>query len=166
MTLPVTLRLSVESDGPYLKKWLDDPQILRWFPMVNEREIDIAIGVWMHSVRMGGGVTAEYQGQPCGMAVLNLQPFKKLMHQCVISIIVAPDMRNKGVGTALMRELMRLAKETFKMEFLHLEVYENNPAKRLYDRLGFKEFGKQEHFVKEQNAYLGKYMMEKTLEGV
>jgi RimJ/RimL family protein N-acetyltransferase len=163
MTLSVTFRLSTEADAPYLKKWLDDPKILSWFPMINEKEIDDAVRIWIYFVKQGAGITAEYQGEPCGMAVLNLQPFKKLAHQCLISIVVSENMRNKGIGTALMKELMRLAKETFKLESLHLEVYETNPAKHLYDRLGFTEFGRQEHFVKEKGEYLGKIMMESAL---
>ncbi len=163
MKIPLTVRLTHDSDAAYLKKWLDDPKILRWFPMINEREIDDAVKVWMYFSRAGAGVTAEVDGEPCGMAVLNLQSFKKLSHQCLISIIVAENMRGKGVGTALMHELMRIARDNYVMEFLHLEVYEGNPAKRLYERLGFKEFGRQEHFVKEKGEYLAKIMMEKAL---
>ena len=49
--------------------------------------------------------------------------------------------RNKGIGTKLLDELFALAKETFKIEIVHLEVYHTNPAIILYQRLGFKQFG-------------------------
>ncbi|HSX04724.1 MAG TPA: GNAT family protein, partial [Rhabdochlamydiaceae bacterium] len=59
--------------------------------------------------------------------------------------------------------LMKLAKEKFNIELLHLEVYEHNPAVRLYKRLGFKEFGIQRHFIKEDDKYVGKIYMQRNL---
>jgi len=59
---------------------------------------------------------------------------------------------------------MVLAKERFKIEFLHLEVYEGNPAIRLYQRLGFEQYGFQRQFVKDEDGkYLGKILMQKYL---
>jgi ribosomal protein S18 acetylase RimI-like enzyme len=97
------------------------------------------------------------------MSTLYIQPFKKLVHTCLFSIIVSEKHRNLGVGTALLEDLMVLAKEKFQIEILHLEVYEGNPAKRLYDRLGFKEFGCQKHFIKDQGEYIAKIFMQKYL---
>ena len=57
----------------------------------------------------------------------------------------------------------QLAKERFKIEFLHLEVYEGNPAIRLYERLGFEKYGFQRAFVKDEGKYLGKILMQKYL---
>jgi putative acetyltransferase len=108
-------------------------------------------------------LTAEYNGIPCGMANLYIQPYKRLAHTCLLSIIVKEEMRGKGVGKKLLEQLMKHAKEKFKIEILHLEVYEGNPAKHLYDRLGFKEFGCQTHFIKENGNYRGKIFMQKYL---
>ena len=83
------------------------------------------------------------------MANLYIQPYEKLNHTCLFSIIVREDMRGKGVGGALLKQLMKYAKEKFKIEILHLEVFESNPARKLYERLGFKPFGYQAHFIKE-----------------
>ena len=72
-------------------------------------------------------------------------------------------MRGKGVGKALVEQLMKHAKEKFKIEILHLEVYEGNPAKRLYERLGFTPFGCQTRFIKEDGKYIAKIFMQKKL---
>ena len=58
---------------------------------------------------------------------------------------------------------MKLAKNKFHIEVLHLEVYEGNPAKKLYDRLGFVQFGCHDHFIKEEQGYLQKIFMQKQL---
>jgi putative acetyltransferase len=72
-------------------------------------------------------------------------------------------MRGKGVGKELIAQLMQHLKEKFKIQILHLEVYEGNPAKYLYARAGFKEFGCQTRFIKEDGKYIGKIFMQKYL---
>lgn len=157
------IRLTKPEDAPHLQQWLSDPKILRWFPMINEREIQDAVRIWIGYSRFGSALTAEWNGIPCAMANLYIQPYKKMSHQCLFSIIVEEQRRGKGVGKILLENLMKLAKEKFNIELLHLEVYEGNPAQNLYKRLGFKEFGRQERFIKENGTYLTKICMQKEL---
>ncbi|MCI0382242.1 MAG: GNAT family N-acetyltransferase [Chlamydiae bacterium] len=159
----LNIRLTAIEDSEYLTKWFLQPDVLQYFPMYDLKEVDDTVRIWLGYTKYGAGLTAVWNKIPCGMAVLNLQPFKKFAHQCLISIIVDEKYRNKGIGTALIKDLMKLAKEKFKIELLHLEVYEKNPAIRLYQRLGFKEFGKQDHFIKDQGKYVGKIFMELSL---
>lgn len=159
----LTFRFSSNEDAPYLAKWLSEPPTLRWFPMYDAREIDDAVRIWISYSRIHAGLTAEWEGIPCGLANLYIQPFKKLAHTCLFSIIVQKEFRGKGVGKVLIEELMKLAKMKFHIEILHLEVYEGNPAKKLYERLGFQEFGSQMRFIKEEKGYLGKIFMQKEL---
>lgn len=144
-------------------QWLSEPGVLRWFPMCNEMEIEDAARLLISYAKYNAVLTAEYDGVPCGLANLYLQPYRKLAHQCLFSILVSETYRGKGIGTALMTELMALAKERFKIEILHLEVYEGNPARRLYQRLGFTDFGFQKHFIKDSGEYIGKHYMQKIL---
>jgi RimJ/RimL family protein N-acetyltransferase len=157
------IRFSVEEDKTSWMKWLAEPGVLRWFPMCNEMEIEDAARLLISYAKYNAVLTAEFNGEPCGLANLYLQPYRKLAHQCLFSIIVAESHRGKGIGTALMTELMALAKERFNLEILHLEVYEGNPARRLYQRLGFVDFGFQRHFIKENGEYIGKHYMQKIL---
>jgi len=150
-------------DAPALTSWLSDPEILRWFPMFDMREIEDAVRIWVGYARLEAGITAEYNGEPVGMANLYIQPYKKLVHTCLFSIIVKSDLRGKGIGSALIEELLKLAKEKFHIEILHLEVYDGNPARRLYERAGFKEFGRQNKFIKENGKYIAKIFMQKKL---
>lgn len=160
----IKLRSSLPEDAPFLKEWLSDPLILYGFPMDGEKEVDDSVRIWMEYVSRGCGITALIDGEVCGMTVLYVQPFEKLAHTCLLSIIVSTKHRNKGVGTALLEGLMKLAKETFRIEILHLEVYEGNPAKRLYERMGFTPFGKHASFAKEgDGSYRAKIFMQKNL---
>ncbi len=159
----LSIRLTRFDDAPPLMKWLMDPKILRWFPMIDAREVEDAVRIWVGYARIEAALTADWNGEPCGMANLYIQPYAKLKHTCLLSIIVREDMRGKGVGSALLRRLMQHAKEKFGIEVLHLEVYDGNPAKKLYERLGFKAFGSQAHFIKENGKYMGKTFMQKAL---
>lgn len=54
-----------------------------------------------------------------------------------LTIAVLPDHRGRGIGTALLTALLDMARTRFAA--LSLSVSLTNPAKRLYERLGFVE---------------------------
>ncbi|QZA59132.1 GNAT family N-acetyltransferase [Candidatus Rhabdochlamydia porcellionis] len=159
----LNFRLTDLSDAPYLTKWLSDPEVLHWFPMLTQPEVADAIRIWIGYSRFGSGITVEHNNMPCGMATLYIQAYEKLKHTCLFSIIIQKDKRGYGIGHLLMEKLMKLAEEKFKIDILHLEVYEGNPACKMYAKLGFVEFGRQEKFIKEKNTYLAKVFMQKRL---
>lgn len=152
------------SDGKFLKQWLLEPGVGRWFPMYDEVEVDDAVGRWISFHRYKCSLTALMNGEPCGIATLYLQPYRQLAHQCEFGIIVGGGYRGRGIGTQLIEHLSHLAKNRFKIELLHLQVYEGNPAMKLYSRLGFVEFGKQTKWIKEVNGgFVGRIFMEKYI---
>lgn len=159
----VQIRYTEPSDAPYLKQWLLEPGVGRWFPMYDELEVEDAVGRWISFCRYKCSLTAVIDGIPCGLTTLYLQPYRKLAHQCEFGIIVGGDNRGQGVGSALLTSLMQLAKENFRLELLHLTVYAKNPAIRLYHRFGFREFGRQTHWIKEDGVYVGRIFMERFL---
>ena len=163
MSSSIVIRPSVESDGPLLASWIAKPDVLRWFPMSDQREIDDSVRIWMGYIRLGASFTAEYQGKPAGMAVLYLQPYKRLSHHALFAIIVDENHRNLGIGKALIQYFEKEAYEKFNIELLHLEVYDGNPAIRLYERLGFKEYGRHPRFIKENGKYVCKILMQKDI---
>lgn len=159
----VTLRPAIDSDQRYLVEWLLQPGVLDGFPLADTREVEDAARIWISYSTQGAVVTALWDGVPCGIANLYLQPYKKLAHQCLFAIIVDEKYRGKGIGTKLIYELERLGREKFHLQFLHLEVYEGNPAVHLYEKLGFKRYGVQRHFMKDQGKYINKILMQKYL---
>ena len=55
-----------------------------------------------------------------------------------LSIAIYPEYRGKGLGTALMNHLISQLPSNIKS--ISLSVDTNNPAKRLYERLGFEYY--------------------------
>jgi RimJ/RimL family protein N-acetyltransferase len=159
----LALRYTQPNDAEFLKAWLTDPSANSCFPMCNDLEIDDAVRRWISFSRIQSSLTAELKGVPCGIITLYIQAYKRLQHQSEFGIIVAPTARNKGVGSILMKAMMQLAKERFRLELVHLQVYAENPAIRLYKRFGFREFGRQTHWIKEPERYVGRIFMERFL---
>jgi putative acetyltransferase len=157
------IRPSLDSDYPLLVTWLLEPGVMQWFPMDNLKEVEDAARIWLSYTRLGSCFTAEIDGIPCGSVLLNIYPFKKARHQCLLSIVVSESFRNQGVGKALIEFIEKVAFEKFGIELLHLEVYENNPAKRLYDRMGYIQYGVHPKFLKEENGFKAKILMQKWL---
>lgn len=159
----VELRYTIAEDAEPLRQWLLEPGILRGFPMGDQNEVDDSVKHWISYSKYKSSLTATIDKKAIGLATLCLMPYRKLAHQCLVSIIVGGEARNKGVGTLLLNNLLYLAKDFFAIEVLYLEVYEDNPAISLYRRFGFKEVGIQKYFMKDEGEYIGKIIMERVL---
>ena len=56
---------------------------------------------------------------------------------------VAAEYQNQGIGTQILRDLISEARR--KSKSVSLGVLKNNPARRLYERTGFKVMGENEY---------------------
>ena len=153
--MEINIRVMVEADTFYLRQWLLDPVVLGWFPMSNASEVEDALKVWLYYARQGSAYAIEVDGIPCGMANLYVHTYEKLKYQSLFAIVVGKEHRGKGIGTKLLKHVMHEAKHTFGIRNLHLEVYEGNPAERLYQRIGFKKYGEHKKFLKEADGSYG-----------
>lgn len=159
------IRYTEEADAVAIKQWLMEPGVLRWFPMCDEGEVDDAAVRWASFSKFNCSLTVidEKIGKPCGIATLYLQPYKKIAHHCEFGIIVGGGYRGKGIGSMLLKNLIHMGKNKFNVELLSLQVYEGNPAIRLYSRFGFEEYGRQTHWIKEDEGYRARIFMERHL---
>jgi ribosomal protein S18 acetylase RimI-like enzyme len=57
----------------------------------------------------------------------------------IVDIALLPEFRGRGIGSALLRDLIDEAEAAGRPLSIHVE--QNNPARPLYDRLGFEEAG-------------------------
>ena len=89
------------------------------------------------------GVIAEMAGAPCGAAWVRLFAPEERGDGVIarpdtpeLAIGVEPAQRGRGTGEAMLRDLLRRAREAGYARIV-LSVNPLNPARRLYERCGF-----------------------------
>ncbi len=157
------IRYTHLTDGPHLRDWLLLPEVQRWFPVSEEKEINDAVQCWVGFCRYNSSLTATIEGVPCAIGTLFLMPYRKVAHQCIFKMVVDPKYQKKGIGRSLLKNLKHLAKEQFHLELMHIEVFDQNPFIHLLKQFDFHEFAKQERFVKDQEQYLTRILYESHL---
>jgi ribosomal protein S18 acetylase RimI-like enzyme len=81
----------------------------------------------------------EVDGEPAG----RLYVHRGRSDIRIMDIALAPEFRRRGIGSGLLRSLIAEAEASGRNLSIHVEA--NNPARRLYERLGFRPAG--EHGV-------------------
>jgi ribosomal protein S18 acetylase RimI-like enzyme len=74
----------------------------------------------------------EREGQPIGRLYL----FEEDKEFTIVDISLVPEARGQGIGAVVIEDVFATAREKAKTVSIHVE--KNNPARRLYDRLGFE----------------------------
>jgi ribosomal protein S18 acetylase RimI-like enzyme len=74
-------------------------------------------------------------------------------------VYVRPESRGKGVASALMKEIIRRARQIDGIEQITLVASANLPAQRLYKALGFESYGIEPHSLKIETEYVDDVLM-------
>jgi len=74
-------------------------------------------------------------------------------------VYVRPESRGKGVASALIKEIVRRARELHGLEQITLVASANLPAQRLYKALGFESYGIELHSLKIGDQYVDDVLM-------
>jgi ribosomal protein S18 acetylase RimI-like enzyme len=72
-------------------------------------------------------------GAPAGRLYLD----RRAREIRIVDIALLPEYRNRGIGSALLREILAEGQRTGLSVTIHVESF--NPALRLYERLGFRK---------------------------
>ncbi|MGB9790121.1 GNAT family N-acetyltransferase [Thermotoga caldifontis] len=109
-------------------------------------------------------LVAEYQGEIVGMITLAGSSRRKILHKAELGISVRKPYWGKGIGSALISEALRIAKQKgFKK--IQLEVMEHNErAIRLYKKFGFEIEGRKKKAICMDGQYFDLLVMGKWLE--
>lgn len=96
-----------------------------------------------------GYLALEETGQPIGAAWLRLLTGENKGYGHIndetpeLTIAVMPNYRGRGLGTLLLERLVEEARATYQS--ISLSVWRENPAYRLYQRLGFETVKQNEN---------------------
>jgi ribosomal protein S18 acetylase RimI-like enzyme len=94
---------------------------------------------------------ANYPGATLDLVLLDGQPVGRLYvarwtsEIRIMDVIVLADCRGAGIGTRLLHDILEEAELARKKVSIHVESY--NPARRLYERLGFVPAGEHGVYV-------------------
>jgi ribosomal protein S18 acetylase RimI-like enzyme len=79
-------------------------------------------------------------------------------HRGEFGICVKKELRGQGIGEALMRAILERCRGRF--EVVELGVFTNNQrAKKLYEKFGFKKYGTREYSIKRGGGYFAEDLM-------
>ena len=83
----------------------------------------------------------EWDGVPCGYTAIEER--ENDVH--VRELVIHPDFQRLGIGSTVLREAMRTAED--RSVPVHLGTFVLNHARRLYERMGFVEVGRDKTHV-------------------
>ena len=85
---------------------------------------------------------------------------ERLSHQCSIGMSVLKNYWGLGIGTCLLKEIIHFAKQTGKIEIVHLGTRTDNIRSiELYRKFGFQEIGVYRKFFKICDKYYDELLM-------
>ena len=105
-------------------------------------------------------LVACLEGKVVGHMALDVMENPRRSHVATFGIGVAAHMQGRGVGGALMREMINLCDNWLRIERIELTVFTDNaPAVALYQRFGFEIEGTVRRFALRNGEYVDAYFM-------
>ncbi len=138
------LRPATEADRPFLT-WLYGSTRTAELALVDWDDAQRTAFVAMQFEAQDRHYRAHYPGAAFDVVEVDGEPAGRLyVHRGpdgirIIDVILAPAVRRRGIGTALLQALMAEADARQQVLSIHVEV--TNPARSLYERLGFVAVG-------------------------
>jgi RimJ/RimL family protein N-acetyltransferase len=86
-------------------------------------------------------------------------------HVGVFGLSIAKEFRGEGIGTTLMKHVLKEAEENIpQLKIIILGVFSNNPlAKSLYEKIGFIEYGNLPGGILHRDVYVDHVYMYKVI---
>ena len=153
------IRYSEVKDLDDLLKWLSNPEINNWLLMSKKKEIEASASNCIGFSKYKSSLTGVVDNKVCAIGTLFLMPYKKLAHHAMFYLIVDKKYQRKGVGSDMLKNLINLAQNHFKLESIYVEVFEDCPLISLLRKFNFERLAYQEKFVKDKNnKYLARVL--------
>ena len=133
------------------------------FGSTHEAESSRSLDAFAERLRDCSVFGAFRDAELIGMAGLLIRSGAKESHKGFLwGMYVQPASRKSGVGQQLVSALLDFARS--RVELVQLSVVQSNePARRLYARLGFVEYGIEKNSLKQDGQYYNEVLMAKDL---
>ena len=143
----ITLRPATVDDEAFLLKLFGSTR--EEFRFLNSAELEALVRMQFtlrHQQYRNGYPNGEDsliidRGEPIGRIFIDEAEHELML----VDIALLPEYRNRGIGRHLLDQL--LARATAAKKAVRLQVFSSNPARRLYERLGFTEIGRDSMYI-------------------
>jgi RimJ/RimL family protein N-acetyltransferase len=157
----ITLRAPTEDDLPFLLAFANDPDLRGYLrfatPMTENHE-----RAWLHGLDDARErvwlMTEPGTGRAFGS--IGLSEWDRVARHAEVGLgILAPDDRARGLGGEALALVLRHAFHDMNLQRVWLHVVEDNPARRLYARMGFREEGALRRHHRKRGAWRDSIVM-------
>lgn len=111
---------------------------------------------WIRSLNESNNsllLVAVYNSKIIGNIQLRGEPRSKIRHNALLGIAIRKEWQAIGLGTALMRTAINWARARGILKTIWLHVHATNEqAIILYQKMGFREAGRQPSYIKEPDG--------------
>lgn len=105
-------------------------------------------------------LVATIDEQVVGHLKLSVEPNPRRSHVATFGVSVAAQAHGRGVGSALMREMINLCDNWLRVDRIELTVFTDNPsAVALYRKFGFIVEGTCKKYALRNGEYVDAYFM-------
>lgn len=140
MSESLVLRVATESDDARIRDWVCGREDYSAFPLPLQMQLAETQWLgWCAGVRGQEGATTWMLRE--GSEVVGVLVLQGTDVVRILDVIVALEERGRGIGSWLLGTLQRQHKA------LELHVRKDNPARRLYERVGFVAIGEDDLHV-------------------
>jgi ribosomal protein S18 acetylase RimI-like enzyme len=108
---------------------------------------------------------AFLDGELVGIVTLTRNTVEKENHKATVqSVYVSPKARGQRIGVKLIEKVIEFTEEHEDLWQLFLMVTKHNePARGLYEKMGFEVIGEQKHSLRVGDEYIDEYIMRREL---
>lgn len=160
----VRLRAREPEDEPQLYRWFNDPEVTQFlalrYPLSHTQEKE-----FIESQKAPGyehlGLAVEALSDGALVGGVDLSCPRPEYRLAVLGIAIGDKARwDAGYGSDTMRTVCRFGFEMMNLHRIELEVYaENHRARRVYEKVGFREEGRRRDALYKFGRYADVVMM-------
>jgi len=123
---------------------------------------------WIRNVRDSDcicNILCEVDGKVAGNCEVRFVNRSKLSHRAAIGIALLQPYCSQGIGTAMLEEMIRIARQRQGVSILELEFVEGNKrAQGLYEKMGFRIVSEKPNAIRlKDGRMLKEFYMQKVL---